>query len=139
MPLSSRILAAVNLDFLVILAAFGDVAVKTEVVTPDELLILWCVIGGFCGSFCSLRFFQPKTPLEASSQFFVNLCLSSIISPLLVDQAARWTGFPLGLRLALPISLFVGILGCQTVGLAIPYAEQWFRARGRRVVREADQ
>lgn len=136
-PQTTRILAFLNIDAMIILTALGDVAVRTEAVTSEQLIVLWCVIGGFGGSICSLRFFQVKTPLEGWSQFGTNLILSAMVSPILVDWVSRLTGFPQGLRLSLPIALGVGVLGCQAVARAIPYAQRWLDRKGDKIVEDA--
>lgn len=121
-------LAEANLGIVVILAAIADVAVKTEKATPDELLILWCLIGGFIGSFCSLRYFHPKSYWDASAQFGTNLCISAMGSPIMVDQISYWTSLPVGLRLALPVAFCVGVVGCNLTAMLIPYGEKYIRA-----------
>ena len=123
MPLASRLLAWADLQLMVVFAAAGEIALKTESVTSDELIILWCMIGGFFGSFCSLHFYQPKDKFAAGMQFLVNLSFSAIFSPLLVDQTSYWTKLPLGLRLALPIAFLVGLLACTGVARALPYLQ----------------
>lgn len=134
MPWPARMLAMIHVDIMLVCAAIADIAVKTEAATSDEMLILWCLIGGSCGSVCSLRFFQPKTPFESTSQIFVNIVLSTMLSPIIVDQLSKATGFPVGLRLALPVSLIAGIMACQTVARMIPWAQKWVDAKGQKIV-----
>ena len=125
MPLASRLLGWADLQLMVVFAAVGEIALKSESVTSDELVILWCMIGGFFGSFCSLHFYQPKDKFAAGMQFAVNLSFSAIFSPLLVDQVSYWTKIPLGLRLSLPVAFLVGMLACAGVARALPYLQKF--------------
>ena len=127
-PPAAWCLAEINLGGMVFTAALAEIAIKTENVTSDQLLILWCLIGGFIGSFVSLRYFHPKDYWDASTQFGTNLCISAVGSPLLVDQISYWTKLPVGLRLAIPTAFCIGVVGCNLTAMLIPYGEKYIRA-----------
>ena len=130
---AARILTEITLGSMIILAQIAEIAVASEKVTSDELLLLWCLIGGLCGSFCSLRFFQPQRATEAVMQFGVNLCFATIVSPQACYVTSAWTGWPIGLRLALPVALVIGTVACNLVAIVLPYGERWFRGRAAKV------
>lgn len=138
MPQGSQLAAEMALVGAIALSAVADVGVRTETATPDQLLILWCVIGGCVGAFCSLQFFAVKTRGEAMMQMIVNLGLSSMVSPLVVDLASSWTGYPVGLRLSLPIACAIGLLGQQIVTLLIPLGRQWLTRKAKDVTGTSD-
>ena len=119
---------------MVILGAGANVAIA-EGATPEQLQILWCLIGGFMGSMCSLRFFQVKGWWENAAQLGVNILLSATAAPVLCDYAARWSGFPNGLRLAILVSAGTGIFGQQTVMQAIPLIQKVAARRLRRTAK----
>lgn len=100
--------------------AGADAAVRYETATPDQLIITWCIIGGFLGAFCSLRFFPVAGKVDTGMQLAVNLILSATCSPLIIDVTAYYTKIPAGLRMALPISVAVGITGQALVSMLIP-------------------
>ena len=136
LPQGSQLLAEVTLIAAIGATAVADLSVRGETVTPDQLLVLWCVIGGMVGSFCSLQFFIVKTRVEAAWQLAVNLGLSAVVSPLLVDMVSYWTGYPLGLLLALPVSCGVGIGGQAAVIQIIPWGRKWLDGRARNIVKD---
>jgi len=133
---SGQMLGEAILMAIIATTAVADIAVKTEQVTPDQLLVLWCVIGGLVGSFCSLQFFQVRTRPEAAWQMAVNLGLSGTLSPLIVDLISSWTAYPIGLRLALPIACGVGIGGQAVVAHLIPWARKWLDGRAKKYVED---
>jgi hypothetical protein len=130
LSLPCRFLCELNLLMMVALTLGAETAIRYENTTNDQLLILWCLIGGFGGSFCSLRFFQQAKAMEAGMQFATNLIISTAVSPFLVDAVAFRCDLPVGLRLALPVSLSVGMLACSGVSLTIPYLEKWINKKG---------
>ena len=132
-PQGSQILGEVALMAVIATTALAEVGVRTETVTPDQLLILWCVIGGLVGSFCSLQFFHVTTRQQAAWQLGVNLGLSSMLSPLIVDLTSSWTDYPVGLRLALPIACGVGIGGQAVVAQLIPWCRKWIERRAQKI------
>ena len=124
MPFASRILAVAELNLMVMFTAIADIAVRTNVATPDEILVLYCIIGGFGGSFCSLHFYQPKDRFAAGMQFTVNFCFSGIFSPLLVEYMSYWTAIPAGFRLALPVGFMIGLVACAVVARLLPHFQR---------------
>lgn len=109
--------------YLVGAAAFlaaAEGSVRYETATPDQLIITWCIIGGFLGAFCSLRFFPVSGKVDTGMQLAVNLILSATCSPALIDVISYYTKIPAGLRMALPVSVAVGITGQALVAMLIP-------------------
>jgi hypothetical protein len=66
---------------------------------------------------------------EKGAQLGVNVVLSATCSPSLVDLVSYWTSWPAGLRLALPISVGVGIVGRAAVATLIPYGREYLKKR----------
>lgn len=128
--LGTNQMAEVLLGFSMFALATAELGIKMEVVTSDQLMILWCLIGGLLGAFCSLDFFPVGNgKWEKGAQLGVNVVLSATCSPSLVDLVAYWTGLPSGLRLALPISVGVGIVGRAAVFMLIPYGREFLKKR----------
>lgn len=134
--LNTQWMAEVSLISLVALAAAADAAVRSEVATPDQMLVLWCVIGGMLGSFCSLKFFEVKSRVEAAAQLGVNLVLSGVCSPIIVDVVSMYSGYPTGMRLALPIACALGIVGQQLVSKLIPIGQRFVEKRVKQATGE---
>lgn len=126
----------IELQLMFILTAIADVAVRTEAATSDELLILWCLIGGLGGSICSLHFYPCDDRSNRAWQFIVNIICAAIFSPFLCDHVSYWTRLPLGLRMALPVAFGVGFFGCQAITQGLPYAKQYYRARWKRAIKD---
>lgn len=129
-------MAEVSLISLVALTATADMAVRSESATPDQMLALWCVIGGMLGSFCSLKFFEVKSRVEAAAQLGVNLVLSGVCSPIIVDVISMYSGYPTGMRLALPIACALGIVGQQLVSKLIPIGQRFVEKRAKQAAGE---
>jgi uncharacterized membrane protein YsdA (DUF1294 family) len=126
MPHRLLAIGFMELQCLVFFAAIGDVAIKTESATPEQLIVLWCVIGGLLGSFCSLHYYRQVSHVEATTQFVVNLCLSVAFSPILAEYISYWISFPVGLRLCLPVACGVGLLGNAAVVRGLPFLQNAF-------------
>lgn len=105
--------------------AAAEAAVKYETASPDQLIISWCLIGGFLGAFCSIRFFPVSGKVDTGMQLAVNLILSATFSPALIDITSYYTKIPAGLRMALPISVAVGIVGQALVSMLIPRGKEF--------------
>lgn len=119
-PMSPCFLSEIYLVGAAAVLAAADGAIRYETATPDQLIITWCIIGGFLGAFCSLRFFPVVGKVDTGMQLAVNLILSATCSPLIIDLTAYYTQIPAGLRMALPISVAVGITGQALVSMLIP-------------------
>lgn len=128
---ATGLMSEVSLTLLILIAASADLAVKTEVATPDQILILWCLVGGLIGSIVSLRVFRVKDVSDGTWQLVANLGISAMASPMLTDLIGKYSGYPVGVRLALPVSLILGIVGEQVVALLIPIAKRWFVSKAR--------
>lgn len=125
-------------EVAMLVAAAATVAgaeIIKESATPDELLILWCIVGGLLGAACSLRFFPVSGFWPNIWQLGVNLVLSAAFSPQLCYwPVSAWTGAPIGLRLALPVSVTVGACGQAIVALIIPWGKKYIETRAAKLV-----
>lgn len=135
----TNILQFAELQLIVICAALGEIGVRTELFSPEDITILWCLAGGFVGSFCSLHFYEPPTRAAAGMQFGVNLSLSAVASPALVDVISYWTRWPVGIKLALPVSAGVGIVACAAVAAALPYLPKYIMRRSEKLIDDLDR
>lgn len=135
---AARTLSEVLLAAAAATLATAELAIKTEVATPDQILILWCIIGGFLGAFCSLRFFPVQGNWENGWQLAVNLILSATFSPtlchIIVAATPEWIGISVGLRLALPVSVTVGAVAQAVVFALIPWGKKYLDARASKIV-----
>jgi hypothetical protein len=95
----------------------------------DDVLLLWCLAGGLCGSFCSLQFKPPKTRLEMGMQLAVNLILGATLSPLAVDCVSWLTTYPVNLKLTLPIAVGFGIGAQESVARLMPRIQAMLEKR----------
>lgn len=136
---ATGLMSEISLTLLILLAASADLAVKTEAATPDQILILWCLVGGLIGSIVSLRIFRVKDINDGTWQLMANLGISSMASPILTDLIGKYSGYPVGVRLALPVSLVLGIVGEQAVALLIPIAKKWFVSKASHAAGEVQQ
>ena len=136
---ATGLMSEVSLTLLILFAASADLAVKMEVATPDQILILWCLIGGLIGSIVSLRIFRVKNINDGTWQLLANLGISSMVAPILTDLIGKYSGYPVGVRLALPVALVLGIVGEQAVALLIPIAKRWFVSKASLAAGEAQQ
>lgn len=135
---AARMVFEVNMTLAIIFAAGAEVAMKYENTTPDEMLILWCLIGGVCGSACSLRFFKPASHLEGFWQMVTNLVIAGNFSPFVVDQVAWRLNFPVGLRMALPIAWTIGLLGTIGINRLLPFLDKWFTLRSNKILKNEE-
>lgn len=88
--------------------------------TPEDKLILWCLLGGVIGSACSLHFYPKLDKYSCAAQIGVNFGISVSISPLAVDLISNATKYPVSLRLALPVSFILGIIGQSIIVYSLP-------------------
>lgn len=126
--ITAKVFVWLEFGALGLLAAIADIESRKEVVTPDELVIFWCLIGGLGGSICSLHFYPARDKTEGTWQFVVNIILSGIFSPIVCDWVSYLCHLPIGLRLALPVSCSVGFFACQAIWQGLPYVRRWYRA-----------
>lgn len=131
---ASHTLTEILLAAAAVTLASAEIAIKTEAATADELLILWCVIGGFLGACCSLKFCPSKGGWDNAVQLAVNLILSAAFSPQICWTIAPWIGAPVGLRLAIPVSVAVGSFAQAVVFMLIPWGKKYLEARAAKVV-----
>jgi hypothetical protein len=120
-------------------AAFAE-AGEVGGMSPEDVVVLWCIVGGCLGAFCSLHFFrvQPSAHIQADIawQFFVNLILSGCFSPLLVPTAVKYSGLR-PMQVAIAISCGVGILAQQAVAKVIlPSLQKLADARAAKALKQ---
>lgn len=101
--------------------------------TPNQIVMAWCIVGGCLGAFCSLHFFRvpPSDHAQADIawQFAVNLILSAVLSPLITPYVAAWTGAPNGMESAVPTATILGIIAQRVVARYLPVAQRIADAR----------
>lgn len=130
LPTTSAVLAYLEMNMGVMAIAAAELVIQNGgSATPDDVLTCWCLLGGVIGSFCSLHFYRPPSRFAAGAQFGVNVGLSSMFSPFLVDVVSYFTKFPPNVRLAMPISAFVGIVACSAVAKLLPIVQDIFEKK----------
>lgn len=140
MPLQS--MSHLTLEMIVIMIGAASLAAGgTSGMSADDALVMWCLVGGCLGAFCSLHFFRVKPSANASAdiawQFVVNLILSGVFSPLLVPFVAARLGMPeQSMRVAIPTATVLGIVAQRLVARLLPVAQRIIEAKSGKL--EAD-
>lgn len=106
--------------------------------SPEDVTVLWCIVGGCLGAFCSLHFFRvapsATTQTDVAWQFGVNLILSGVFSPLLVPAAVRYSGLR-PMQVAIAVSCAMGIAAQRLVAtIILPGVQKILEARAAKVV-----
>lgn len=136
-------IARITIEMPIVLlgaAAAAEAGQLTGTMSMDDVICLWCVVGGCLGAICSLHFFRvpqgPHAHVDIAWQFGVNMILSGAFSPLLVPTVAKWTGLPEGMKTAIPTALAVGIIAQRVVARLLPVFQKVLDARASKVASE---
>lgn len=129
----------VDFSLLLVLAGISEVAMTYEIFSAADIIILHCLIGGIGGSSASIHFYPPANRSTGAFQFGINTLMAAFFSPAACEYISYWTKYPVGLRLALPVSFIVGLLACQAVARAIPWLQRYFDTYAGKVQRKLEK
>lgn len=141
MPLHSVSVVSVEMIVVMIGAASLATAGAPAGLSPEDAQVMWCLVGGCLGAFCSLHFFRVPPSNHASAdiawQFAVNLILSGVFSPLLVPFVAARLSMPeYSMRVAIPTATVLGLVAQRAVARVLPIAQRVLDARANKVASE---
>ena len=141
MPIQS--VSQITVEMIVVMIGAASLASVSgpSGMTQEDALVMWCLVGGCLGAFCSLHFFRvppsPHANTDIAWQFVVNLILSGVFSPLLVPFVAARLGMPeASMRVAIPTATLLGIVAQRLVAQALPMAQRIVDARSRKLEAE---
>lgn len=138
MPIQTMARLTQEMSIIIIGAAAFAEAGEQVGMPIEDINVLWCIVGGCLGAFCSLHFFRvvPSATLQTDIawQFAVNLILSGVFSPLLVPVAVKYSGLR-PMQVAIAVSCAVGITAQQFMAkIVLPAAQKIAQARADKAV-----